>query len=307
MRFSVLNSDAERREGLKALLRQIDRQARFGEAQDWPQVERSLRRLEPDMLVIDWEDWMQPSEARALLARYPGLPVAVLVDDTISPAHVRALVEKGVLGVIPRSTDPRVIVRAFELVLLGVHYIPADALSLDSPLRPRRLQRPLHGAGTLELIAPVQKRRFDVGLSPRQEQIMRCVHMGNTNKMIARALGISEGTVKIHLAAIFQQLGAPNRAAAVAIYNGWLTAQLEVLRNNPNGGDSPGHARIPRPARVTSKVTPLRQRKARTYQYPLPAGDTAPALPMAAEATVSYRTRRKRRTVEDADVKVERK
>jgi DNA-binding NarL/FixJ family response regulator len=307
MRFTVLNSDAERREGLKALLRQIDRQARFGEAQDWPQVERSLRRLESDMLVIDWEDWMQPSDARALLAGHPGLPVAVLVDD-ISPAHVRALVEKGVLGVIPRTTDPRVIVRAFELVLLGVHYIPADALSLDSPIRPRRLQRPQHGPRALELIAPAQKRRFDVGLSPRQEQIMRCVHMGSTNKMIARALGISEGTVKIHLATIFQQLGAPNRAAAVAIYNGWLTAQLEVLRNNPGSGTGIGHGRIQRPARVTSKVTPLRQRKPRTFHYPLPASDTPPALPMAAEATTSYRTRRKRRpVVDEADVKVERK
>lgn len=113
MRFLVFNSNAERREGLKALLRQIDRQARFGEAQDWPHAERTLRRLEPDLLLIDWEDWMSPTDARALLANHPGLPVAVLVDD-ISPAHVRALVEKGVLGVIPRTTDPRAIVRALE-------------------------------------------------------------------------------------------------------------------------------------------------------------------------------------------------
>ena len=133
MRFSVFNSNAERREGLETLLRQIDRQARFGEAQDWPQVERTLRRLEPDLLLIDWEVWMSPAEARELLTNHPGLPVAVLVDD-ISPAHVRAFVEKGVLGVIPRSTDPRVIVRALEMVLLGVHYIPADALSLDAPV-----------------------------------------------------------------------------------------------------------------------------------------------------------------------------
>jgi heme exporter protein D len=41
MRFSVLNSDAERRDGLKALLRQSDRQARFSEAQDWRQVDRA--------------------------------------------------------------------------------------------------------------------------------------------------------------------------------------------------------------------------------------------------------------------------
>ena len=109
--------------------------------------------------------------------------------------------------------------------------------------------------------------------------------------MIARALGISEGTVKIHLATIFQQLGAPNRAAAVAIYNGWLTAQLEVLRS--------GHNRIQRPARVTSNVAPMRQRKPRSFRYPLPANDTAGALPMAAEATAPYRVRRKRRTRDD--------
>jgi hypothetical protein len=54
--------------------------------------------------------------------------------------------------------------------------------------------------------------------------------MGSTNKTIARTLGISEGTVKIHLASIFAQLGAPNRAAAVAIYNGWQNGYLEVLR-----------------------------------------------------------------------------
>ena len=272
-------------EGLKTLLRQIDRQARFGEAQDWQQVERTLRRLQPDLLLIDWEDWMSPLDARTLLANHPGLPVAVLVDD-ISPAHVRAFVEKGVLGVIPRSTDPRVIVRALEMVLLGVHYIPAGALSFDAPVSSGKLARQLNEARSLELVAPPKRPRLGGGLSPRQEQIMRCVHMGSTNKMIARALGISEGTVKIHLATIFQQLGAPNRAAAVAIYNGWLTAQLEVLRS--------GHNRIQRPARVTSNVAPLRQRKPRTFRYPLPANDTTGALPMAAEATTPYDIRRKR-------------
>lgn len=286
MRFSVFNSDAERREGLKALLRQVDRQAGFGEAQDWPQAERMLRRLQPDLLLIDWEDWMSPLDARALLAKHPGLPVAVLVDD-ISPAYVRSFVEKGVLGVIPRSTDPRVIVRALEMVLLGVHYIPADALSLNASAASaasNRRVRPLADPHARDLVAPTKRPSLTGGLSPRQEQIMRCVHMGSTNKMIARALGISEGTVKIHLATIFQQLGAPNRAAAVAIYNGWLTAQLEVLRGGQN--------RIPRPARVAVNVTPLRQRKQRTFRYPLPANDTSAALPMAAEATVPYGARR---------------
>jgi DNA-binding NarL/FixJ family response regulator len=300
MRFSLLNSDAERREGLKALLRQIDRKARFNEAQDWRQADRILRRHPPELLVIDWQDWMTISDARGLFADHPHVPVAVLVDDT-SPDCVRDLVETGVLGVIPRSTDPRLIVRALELVLLGGHYIPPGALAIVSPALPSAQTPPpdpsdevaaaLAEAMTpslsddvprrLELVpAPARRIRFAGGLSPRQEQIMRCVHMGSTNKMIARALGISEGTVKIHLASIFQQLGAPNRAAAVAIYNGWLNAQLEVLRTSQESAE--------RPVRGQPGIVPLRRRARRKFKYPLPANDTATPLPMAAEPTEPF-------------------
>ncbi len=275
MRFSLLNSDAERREGLKALLRQIDRKARFNEAQDWRQADRALRRHQPDLLVIDWQDWMSAADARVLLADHPGVPVAVLTDDT-SPACVRGLVDKGVLGVIQRATDPRLIVRALEIVLLGGHYIPAGALALEAPAvadsAPRRVVDPS--------TPPQNRGRLAGGLSPRQEQILRCVHMGSTNKMIARVLGISEGTVKIHLTSIFQQLGAPNRAAAVAIYNGWLAAQLEVLRTS--------HDSAARPVLGQPGVIPLRRPTRRPLQYPLPASDTAAALPVAAEATPPF-------------------
>lgn len=135
MRFSILNSDAERRDGLKALLRQIDRLARFNEAQDWRQVERTLKRQRPDLLVIDWQDWMSVADTRNLLNHYPDLRIAVLTDR-ISPVTVRDLMDEGVLGVVPRETDPCLIVRAFEMVLLGGHYVPAGALALNPPLPP---------------------------------------------------------------------------------------------------------------------------------------------------------------------------
>ena len=56
MRFVVLNPDAERREGLKALLRQIDRRARFNDAPDWRSAERAMQRFTPNLIVIDWHD-----------------------------------------------------------------------------------------------------------------------------------------------------------------------------------------------------------------------------------------------------------
>src|SRR5260364_66066 len=51
----VLNDQSERREGLKALLRQIDRRAKFSEAKDWRQIHFTLKRDLPDLLVIDWQ------------------------------------------------------------------------------------------------------------------------------------------------------------------------------------------------------------------------------------------------------------
>lgn len=276
MRFSVLNSDAERRDGLKALLRQIDRQARFNEAQDWRQVDRALRRQAPDLLVIDWQGWMCSAAVSRLLAEHPGLRIAVLTGDT-SPECVCDLLDKGVLGVVLRDMDPRLIVRALEIVLLGGHYVPAGALALPPPPPP-----PEPAPRQPEVVGkpPPKRARLASGLSPRQEQIMRCVHMGSTNKMIARTLGISEGTVKIHLASIFQQLGAPNRAAAVALYNGWLSAQLEVLRTDQN---SP-----PRPVMGQQGAVPLRRRNQPPFTYPLPANDAAHDQLMAADETAPF-------------------
>lgn len=270
MRFAVLSSEAERRDGLKALLRQIHRQARFCEARDWSQASRAMRRLPAELLVVDWQDSMRVCSVRAVLAENPRLRVAVFVDE-ITAARVRTFIDAGIHGVIPRVTNPLLIVRLLELVVAGGHYAPFLAETPD-------------GAAPLALPArelaadPPRRKRFAATLSPRQEQIMRCVHMGSTNKMIARTLGISEGTVKIHLASIFQQLGAPNRAAAVAIYNGWLTPQLEVLRGDGQSAPKP----------VLGQNGPVPLRRAASFKYPLSRRGLTVDLPLAAEPDAPF-------------------
>lgn len=279
MRFAVFNPDAERREGLKALLRQIDRRARFNDAPDWRSAERAMQRFTPNMLVIDWHEGILPGELRHFVNRHRTLPIAVLVDRTDPPHRVRALLEEGVRGIIRRTTDSILIVKLLELILLGGDHLPADIFGPlycppgPWPVPPRRNAR---GATTQRKSKGTRK----IDLSPRQEQILRCVHMGGTNKMIARALGISEGTVKVHLASIFQQLGAPNRAAAVAIYNGLLSSQLQVLRTRRESA--------PKPAYGEHGQVPLRKRSKSTFRYPLQTDDTLEALPLAAEPATSY-------------------
>lgn len=273
MRFAIVNPDAERREGLKALLRQIERRARFSEAADWPTADRAMRRFATRLLVVDWHDGIRPGELRGFTAKHSDVPVAVLVDDESVPSVVHELLTGGAHGVIRRSTDSSLIVKLLEVTLLGGHHVPADVLCPVAPPVP-----PLTPSG--EPSRPARKPLFEGTLSPRQQQIMRCIHMGNTNKMIARILGISEGTVKIHLASIFHQLGAPNRAAAVAIYNGWLSGQLQVL-NTPR-------ERPQKPVHGQRGAVPLRRRRNLSFRYPLLTDDTANELPVAAEPSPPF-------------------
>src|SRR6201999_222125 len=120
-------------------------------------------------------------------------------------------------------------------------------------------------------------RNTPVKLSPRQHQIMRLLIMGSTNKVIARALNISEGTVKIHLTSIFKMLGAANRAAAVAIYNGWQFQTLEVLHNTAQTIE-------PNAIHDLRSPIPLRQSKL----APAATSDNGPALLIAAQTPAPY-------------------
>ncbi|GAB7539473.1 LuxR C-terminal-related transcriptional regulator [Burkholderia sp. 22PA0099] len=265
MRFMVLSPDAERRDGLKALLRQIDRRSGCSDARDWRQAMRLVKQGSFDLIVVDAPKGLRLDDLRALCDACAPTPVAVLIDAT-SREEARQQFATGAQGIVPRNMGSHLVIRAFEMVLLGGYYVPPGALDL--------IETQVDGARTAHIVNRIPlRRRPTVGtLSPRQAQIMRFVHMGNTNKMIARTLGISEGTVKIHLASIFQQLGAANRAAAVAIYNGWLPPHLEVLTTQPQG--------FPRPVLGAPGVIPLRGKK-----YPMSAceGPHAP-MPMAAES-----------------------
>ena len=55
-------------------------------------------------------------------------------------------------------------------------------------------------------------------LTPREQQVLELLAVGAANKRIARKLGMTEHTVKFHLASVFRKLGATNRTEAAATY-----------------------------------------------------------------------------------------
>jgi DNA-binding NarL/FixJ family response regulator len=154
----------------------------------------------------------------------------------------------GALGFVPKRQPASVMLKAIELVLSGGSYVPMEALSLlgarDGAQREAAPSAPFYedsgatrsagsaastAASTTDtpastsLLQPHQRHLLE-NLSPRQQDIMRLVHRGWTNKMIARDLGVAEGTVKVHLSVIFRALGVHNRATAIAVINGRLEA-----------------------------------------------------------------------------------
>ena len=171
-----------------------------------------------DLAVIDLN--MPGAEGQshidALRHRHPGVPVVVL-SGTEDPAVMRSALERGVLGFIPKAYSPEVMISAVRLVLAGGVYVPPMMLSAVPPgivtgLPPSvATEAPPRGgtagAHTLDHLRNV--------LTDRQVEVLQLLSQGKPNKLIGRSLGISEGTVKIHLAAIFRALNVRNRTEAV--------------------------------------------------------------------------------------------
>jgi len=132
---------------------------------------------------------------RAVRERVPQLPVAVISAEH-EPGTANALLALGVAGFIPKSDHSEVIVSAVRLMLAGGVYVPPHLLN---------------GRTTAALPA----RGEIVNLTARQRDVLRLLAQGKSNKLIARELGVTEGTVKVHLLAVFRALDVRNRTAAV--------------------------------------------------------------------------------------------
>jgi len=151
--------------------------------------------------------------------RHPALPVIVL-SGYEDPAVMRAALERGVLGFIPKAYSPDVMLSAVRLVMAGGVYVPPMLLSaLPGGAMPGSTQgTPAAlvpgGTGSTRAGAPTLEHLRKV-LTERQVEVLQLLSQGKPNKLIGRSLGISEGTVKIHLAAIFRALNVRNRTEAV--------------------------------------------------------------------------------------------
>jgi two-component system nitrate/nitrite response regulator NarL len=170
---------------------------------------------EPDIALAE-----VPGEPAAVIetlerleAIYPDLPVVVLCDK-VSMTMLCACLAAGASGVLTTSISRDALLRSLQLAALGETVFPtylAGLLVADSQGRPPARPAPSDACG----------------LSEREIETMQCLIRGESNKLIAMRLRITEATIKVHIKSVMRKIKASNRtqAAIWAYSHGYMPAR----------------------------------------------------------------------------------
>jgi DNA-binding NarL/FixJ family response regulator len=158
----------------------------LAEARDWLQAHPQV-----DLVLLDLHlpDSRGTDSVRTVRELAPSARVIVMSADE-RPATVLAALDAGAASFIPKTAESSTLQAALLAVLDGKVYVPE------------------------ELLTPAQEQEA-VELTSRQLDVLRGVVDGQSNKLIARALEMSESTVKTHLRAVYQRLGISSRTQAI--------------------------------------------------------------------------------------------
>lgn len=173
------------------------------EAEDGRQAMELFRKHKPDVTIVDLRlPGMDGIEViKALRQESPDAKILVLTSygggDDVSRA-----IQNGASGYVMKNMPLERVLEAVRVVQAGGQYIPRE-------------------------IAGRMSERIHSELSARELEVLRLIGKGRSNKEIASALGIVEGTVKAHVTNIFSKLGAVDRTQALTIAMKRQILQLE--------------------------------------------------------------------------------
>lgn len=207
LRLLVIDDHAMVREGLQQILRKLGPNVVQYEAQD---AESALLLLETekefDLVLLDI--MLPGTNGLSLLGilrkRFPAVPVVVLsaLDDVDT---VNRAMRLGAAGYVTKSGSGETLLEALKRVLEGEIFLPPH----------------LHDKLSVTLSSGVGRGRslYDrYGLTEGQMRVAEMIREGKSNRDIAEMLGLTEGTVKVHVSKILRKLGVTSRAEAIALF-----------------------------------------------------------------------------------------
>jgi two-component system, NarL family, nitrate/nitrite response regulator NarL len=200
LRVLLVEDQALFRNGLRLTLRNFDSALDFFEASSCAEA-AAFRDQSVDLILLDLglPDLSKSDALKAIRETFPTSVVVVLSGED-NPEIIRRMINEGASGYIPKDSTPEVMFNAIQLILGGGVYIPATMLQYPVPeinSQEMSLQRFLHS------------------MSARQESVFKLLVRGVPNKIIARELNVSEGTIKSHLSTIYRILNVRSRTEAV--------------------------------------------------------------------------------------------
>ena len=213
LRVLLVDDHAVVREGLRALLSHDERFDIVGDAADGLQALAAVQRLSPHVVVLDLSmpGMNGVQVTRRLKELHPDVKtIALTVHE--EGGYLRSLMDAGASGYVLKRSASTELLRAIETVAEGgVHLDSAIAGQLVNRLGQRR------GPS-----APT------TALSDREEEVMRYVAHGYSNKEIATKLDVSVKTVETYRYRAGEKLGLNSRAELVryAIGQGWLASEM---------------------------------------------------------------------------------
>ena len=181
-----------------------------------------LLQNNPDVDVV-LLDLLMPGFANfdglgVLVRDFPAVPVVVLSGSGHSRYQVEA-VRRGARGYIVKSQPLSVLCQIIQIVKEGGTYVSTSVLDPGATLEPAYSEPATQADAAAETAPQPQAPPEDPAmrmarLTDREFQILGCLARGASNKAIARELGITDTTVKVHLRMIFKKLGVTNRTQA---------------------------------------------------------------------------------------------
>ncbi|HET6786357.1 MAG TPA: response regulator transcription factor [Aquabacterium sp.] len=152
---------------------------------------------------------------------YPALPVVVISASDRTSDVIRSI-DMGAMGFVPKRASNETLVDALQQVISGGVYVPPMSMGSDviGSAASQPVQHEAVSAGFQTTPSLSQ-----LGLTPRQTDVLALLLKGQPNKLIARELGLSVETVKDHVAAVLRALNVSSRTQAVIAVSQMLQIQ----------------------------------------------------------------------------------